>query len=321
MINLKTEIERRKCHNRKIGVRLRARWNTTLQTGIIKHKKYKMKQRVWFITGASKGLGLEITKAAIANGDMVVATVRKNQEKIAANFNGTDNVLIVQLDVTKEQEVKIGVEKAINRFGRIDVLVNNAGYGLLAATEEASDEEVRKQYDTNVFGLLNVTRAVLPLMRSQRSGHIINTSSLFGYVASVPGFGIYGSTKFAVEGISEGLALEVKQLGIHVTSVAPGLFSTSFASTESYQSSKLILDDYKETVGRLRVGIGQLNGNQPGDPAKLAKVIIELVESKNPPVHLPIGKDAVAAFRTKTDIMQKEVSAWENISISTDRTK
>ena len=278
-----------------------------------------MKQKVWFITGASKGFGLEVTKAAIANGENVVATVRKNPEKFAASLKRLDKVLIVQLDVTKEQEVKNGVDKAIDRFGRIDVLLNNAGYGLVAATEEASDEEVRKQYDTNVFGLLNVTRAVLPHMRSQRSGHIINISSLFGYFASVPGFGIYGSTKFAVEGISEGLALEVKQLGIQVTSVAPGLFSTSFASTESYQSSRLIIDGYKETVGRVRAGISQLDGNQPGDPAKLAQVIIQLAESENPPLHLPIGKDAVAAFRTKTDSMQKEVSAWENISISTDR--
>jgi NADP-dependent 3-hydroxy acid dehydrogenase YdfG len=163
-----------------------------------------MEQKVWFITGASKGFGLEIAKAALANGDKIVATVRKNPEAFVAKFQEKDSVLIVQLDVTNEQQVKIGVEKAINRFGRIDVLVNNAGYGLLAATEEASDEEVKKQYDTNVFGLLNVTRAVLPHMRSQRSGHIINISSLFGYLASVPGLGIYGSTKFAVEGISEG---------------------------------------------------------------------------------------------------------------------
>ena len=280
-----------------------------------------MKQKVWFITGASKGFGLEIAKAALANGDKIVATVRKNHEEFAAKFQETDSVLIVQLDVTNEQQVKIGVEKAINRFGRIDVLVNNAGYGLLAAIEEASGEEVRKQYDTNVFGLLNVTRAVLPHMRSQRSGHIINISSLFGYIASIPGLGIYGSTKYAVEGISEGLALEVKPFGIHVTSVAPGLFSTSFASPESYQSSELIIDGYNETVGAVRRSISQLDGNQPGDPSKLAQVIIQLAESENPPLHLPIGKDAVAAFRTKTDIMQKEVSAWENVSISTDRHK
>lgn len=277
-----------------------------------------MKEKVWFVTGASKGFGLEIAKAALANGDKIVATVRKNPEAFAKTFKESGDVLIVQLDVTKEQEVKTGVDKAINTFGRIDVLVNNAGYGLLAATEEASDDEVKKQYDTNVFGLLNVTRAVLPHMRSQRSGHIINISSLFGYVASVPGFGIYGSTKFAVEGISEGLALEVKHLGIHVTTAAPGLFRTSFASTESYQSSKLVIDDYQDTVGSVRGVISQLDGSQPGDPSKLAQVIIQLAESENPPVHLPIGKDAVAAVRTKTEIMQNEVSAWENISISTD---
>lgn len=277
-----------------------------------------MKQKVWFVTGASKGFGLEIAKAALANGDKIVATVRKNPEGFAKTFKETDNVLIVQLDVTKEQEVKNGVEKAIKTFGRIDVLVNNAGYGLLAATEEASDEEVRKQYDTNVFGLLNVTRAVLPHMRSQRSGHIINISSLFGYLAIVPGFGIYGSTKFAVEGISEGLALEVKPLGIHVTSVAPGLFRTNFASTESYQSSELIIESYNDTVGSVRRNIGQLNGNQPGDPSKLAQVIIQLAESESPPVHLPIGRDSVAAFRTKTDTMEKEISVWEEISVSTD---
>ncbi|MDB5089594.1 MAG: NADP-dependent 3-hydroxy acid dehydrogenase YdfG, partial [Mucilaginibacter sp.] len=200
------------------------------------------KQKVWFITGASKGFGLEIAKAALAAGDKVVATVRSNADGLRSKLQQDNEVLVVSLDVTNEQQVKEGVQNAISRFGHIDVLVNNAGYGLLGATEEASDEEVRKQYDTNVFGLLNVTRAVLPHMRSQHSGHIINISSLFGYTASAPGFGLYGSTKFAVEGISEGLALEVKPLGIHVTAAAPGLFSTNFTSPDAYQPSKVILD-------------------------------------------------------------------------------
>ena len=277
-----------------------------------------MKQKVWFITGASKGLGLAIAKAALANGDKVVATVRKNPKELALNLQHEDKVLVVQLDVTKENEVKEGVQKALSAFGWIDVLVNNAGYGLLAATEEASDEEVRKQYDTNVFGLLNVTRAVLPSMRYHKSGHIINTSSVFGYHASFPGFGLYGSTKFAVEGISEGLALEVKSFGIHVTSIAPGLFSTNFTSTDAYQLSDIKLDAYQETVGGVRDFIGKLHGNQPGDPAKLAEVIITLTKSENPPLHLPIGKDAVAGFRTKTELMEKEVDEWETISTSTD---
>jgi len=277
-----------------------------------------MKNKVWFITGASKGFGFEIAKAALAAGDKVVATVRKNAKELTARLNNEDNALVVTLDVTNEEEVKTGVNTAIYRFGRIDVLVNNAGYGLLAATEEASAEDVRKQYDTNVFGLLNVTRAVLPHLRSQGAGHIINISSLFGYQNTVPGFGIYGSTKFAVEGITEGLALELKPLGIHVTAAAPGLFSTGFTSTESYQNPGNILDAYKDTVGGVRAYIGQLHGHQPGDPAKLAQVIIKIANSSNPPLHLPIGKDAVANFRNKTAQMTKEVEEWESVSVSTD---
>jgi NAD(P)-dependent dehydrogenase (short-subunit alcohol dehydrogenase family) len=277
-----------------------------------------LKQKVWFITGASRGFGLSISKAAIAYGDKVVATVRKDKESIAILLQEETNALVLQLDVTKEDETQAAVQEAISHFGSIDVLVNNAGYGLLAAFEEASGEEVKKQYETNVFGLLNVTRAVLPHMRNQQSGHIINISSLFGYMAAAPGFGIYGSTKFAVEGISEGLALEVKQLGIHVTAVAPGLFTTDFASGKSYQSSKIILDTYKNTVGAVRNHIEQLDGNQPGDPAKLAQVIMKLAESQKPPLHLPIGQDAIAAFRKKTERMQKEIEEWEAISSNTD---
>ena len=278
-------------------------------------------QKVWFITGASKGFGFEIAKAALASGDKVVATVRGNTEQLQSALQHEHDLHVVKLDVTIEAEVKAGVQQAIDRFGHIDVLVNNAGYGLLGATEEVSSEEVKKQYDTNVFGLLNVTRAVLPHMRAVGSGHIINISSLFGYIASSPGFGLYGSTKFAVEGISEGLALEVNPLGIHVTAAAPGLFSTQFVSPESYQPSKLILNAYNDTVGGIRNFMSEFHGNQPGDPAKLALVILKLANSKNPPLHLPIGKDAVAAFRTKVEQMTKEVIAWENISSSTDHEK
>jgi len=280
-----------------------------------------MKNKVWFITGASKGFGFEIAKAALAAGDKVVATVRKNAKELTDRLGNGDRALAVTLDVTNETEVKAGVDAAIARFGRIDVLVNNAGYGLLAATEEATAEEVKKQYDTNVFGLLNVIRAVLPHLRKQRSGHIINISSLFGYHNTVPGFGLYGSTKYAVEGITEGLAIELKPLGIHVTAAAPGLFSTEFTSTDSYQSSRQVLDAYKDTVGGIRAYMGQLHGNQPGDPAKLGAVIVRLANSSNPPLHLPIGKDAVANFRNKTAQMTKEVEEWEPVSTSTDHQK
>src|SRR5258708_834918 len=283
--------------------------------------KVMKKQKVWFITGASKGFGLEIAKAALATGDKVVATVRSNPEKLGSTLKHLADLEVVVLDVTNESQVKEGVQKAIARFDEIDVLVNNAGYGLLAAPEEASDEEAKKQYDTNVFGLLNVIRAVLPHMRYKKSGHIINVSSLFGYGFPPTGLGLYGSTKFAVEGISEGLALEVNPLGIHVTALAPGLFTTDFTSTESYQSSKLVLDAYQETVGGTRQFIGQLHGNQPGDPVKLAQVVIKLAESQNPPLHLPVGKDSIASFRTKTEKMAKEIAEWEEISSSTDHTK
>jgi len=277
-----------------------------------------MKSKVWFITGASKGFGFEIARAALAIGDQVVATVRKNAGELSARLGGGDQLLVVTLDVTNEKEVKAGVKAAIDRFKHIDVLVNNAGYGLLAATEEASAEEVRKQYDTNVFGLLNVTRAVLPQLRKQASGHIINISSLFGYLNNVPGFGLYGSTKYAVEGISEGLATELRPLGIQVTAVAPGLFSTEFASTDSYQTSAVVLDTYKGTVGGVRANIGHLNGKQPGDPSKLADVIVKLAASENPPLHLPIGSDAIKKFREKTAQITREIEEWESISTSTD---
>lgn len=277
-----------------------------------------MENKIWFITGASKGIGFEIAKAALASGDQVVATVRKNAGQLENRLNGGDRLLVVTLDVSNEKEVKTGVQAAIDRFKRIDVLVNNAGYGLLAATEEASDEEVRKQYDTNVFGLLNVTRAVVPQLRKQASGHIINISSLFGYLNNVPGFGLYGSTKFAVEGISEGLAAELSSLGIFVTAVAPGLFTTEFVSTDSYQSSAIILDAYKETVGAIRNRMVQLHGNQPGDPAKLAAAIIKLAASENPPLHLPIGRDSVKNLRDKIARITAELQEWEGIAISTD---
>jgi len=280
-----------------------------------------MNTKVWFITGASKGFGFEIAKAVLASGDRVVATVRKNAEDLAARLAGADRVLIVMLDVTNEAAVKAGVDAAVARFGRIDVVVNNAGYGLLAATEEASAEEVRKQYDTNVFGLLNVTRAVLPQLRKQGSGHIINISSLFGYWNNVPGFGLYGSTKYAVEGITEGLAIELQPLGIKVTAVAPGLFSTDFVSTDSYISSAVILDAYRDTVGTIRANTEHIHGNQPGDPAKLAAVIVRLAASANPPLHLPVGRDAVNNFREKTAQMMKEVEEWEAVSTGTDHVR
>jgi NAD(P)-dependent dehydrogenase (short-subunit alcohol dehydrogenase family) len=274
-------------------------------------------QKVWFITGASRGFGLEIARAALAVGDRVIATVRSQPAQLAATLHNHPNLYVVPMDVTQEDQVQVAVQQGIARFHRIDILVNNAGFGMITAIEEATDAEVRKQYDTNVFGLLNVTRAVLPHLREQKSGHIINISSLFGYDA-VPGWGLYGSTKFAVEGLSKGLAVELAPLGIQVTAVAPGLFTTDFLSTESYAAAKTIIEDYQETVGQMRSGADALHGNQPGDPKKFAQVMIQLANTERPPLHLPVGNDAVGFYRSSAAKMAQDIEAWLPVATSTD---
>jgi NAD(P)-dependent dehydrogenase (short-subunit alcohol dehydrogenase family) len=276
-------------------------------------------QKVWFITGASRGLGLAIGKAALKSGDMVTRGVRSKTDQLSAVLSDPNGLLVVKLDVTNEQEVLAAVERAIAHFGKIDVLVNNAGYGMLTAIEEASDRETRKQFETNVFGLLNVTRAVLPHMRRQKSGHIINVSSLFGYDA-IPGWGLYGSTKFAVEGLSKGLSVELAPFGIHVTAIAPGLFSTDFLSADSYANPASVISDYENTaVGEMRHKIDGLHGRQPGDPRKLADLVIKLAKSENPPVHLPVGRDAIAMYRNNVAKTSKEIDEWEYLASGTDR--
>ena len=272
--------------------------------------------KVWFITGASRGFGLEITKAALAAGDKVVGTVRKQPQEISSTINN-DNFLAVTMDVTNEEQVQKAVAEAVNHFGQIDVLVNNAGFGLLSAIEEGSDVENRKMYDTNVFGLLNVTRAVLPYFRKQRSGHIINISSVGGLTASA-GWGLYCATKFAVEGITEALALETAPLGIKATVVAPGYFRTNFLDGTSLTTAKNIIEDYSETSGKMRELAGQISYNQPGDPKKFAQVIVQLAASENPPVHLPVGKDTLHYFKQKMEKLNAEIGEWYDVITSTD---
>jgi NAD(P)-dependent dehydrogenase (short-subunit alcohol dehydrogenase family) len=278
-------------------------------------------KKVWFVTGASSGFGLEISKAALASGAKVVATVRKDPEQLAGSLDSHPDLLVVVMDVTEESEIKEAVKKAIDRFGKIDVLVNNAGYGFLGAIEEATDAEVKQQYNTNVFGVLNVIRAVLPSMRKQRSGHIINVSSLFGFTAR-PAWALYGSTKFAIEGISQGLAAELSPFGIKVTAIEPGLFSTDFLKGNSYRKGQVIIDDYENSiVGKIRELAATLHGNQPGDPKKLAAVVIQLAHTKSPPLHLPIGRDSVESYRTNAKQLAGDIDAWEAVSVTTDRTK
>jgi NAD(P)-dependent dehydrogenase (short-subunit alcohol dehydrogenase family) len=205
--------------------------------------------KVWFVTGTSRGLGAQIASAVLQAGDRLVATARRKES--LAGLSQNEDVLCLSLDVTIEEQARIAAGEALRQFGRIDVLVNNAGYGLLGAVEETSSKEAKDIYDTNVFGLLNVTRAVLPIMRKQRSGHIINLSSLGGYQAS-QGWGVYGSTKFAVEGLTEALYGELKPLGIHATVIEPGFFRTDFMDDSSLMRTAVQIDEYMSTVGKTR---------------------------------------------------------------------
>jgi len=274
-------------------------------------------QKTWFITGASRGFGLEITKAVLASGDRVVGTVRSKAADLKARFDNNPNLLVVNMDVTNEQQVKVAVQEAIKQVGTIDVLINNAGYGLLSGVEEATNEEVKQNYEVNVFGTLNVIRAILPFMREKRSGHVINISSVGG-LSAYAGWGLYGSTKFAIEGITEALAMEVAPLGIYATVVAPGFFRTNFLDDSSLLSSKQIISDYADTVGAMRGFAEKANRQQPGDPEKLARAFVKLGNSQNPPVHLPLGKDSLERFRSKTAAFEKNVADWFDTITGTD---
>lgn len=272
--------------------------------------------KTWFITGASRGFGLRIARLALAQGDNVVATARSAATVIKA-LGEHPNLLAVPLDVTDEDQARAAAASAFERFGRIDVLLNNAGFGLLGAVEEATAEEVETLYRTNVFGLLAVTRAVLPYMRERRSGRILNISSIGGYRAG-PGFGVYCSTKFAVEGLSEALHHELAPLGIHVTVVEPGYFRTDFLDSSSLTVSLNRIDDYNGTAGAVRSVAVDLNHGQPGDPDKLAEVLVKFVDAENPPVRLPLGSDTVAAIEAKHQSDAAILDAWREVSISTD---
>ncbi len=272
--------------------------------------------RTWFITGASRGLGALIAAKALEVGDAVIATARK-PEDVIARLGEHPNLLAVRLDVTRESEAHEAVAEGIKRFGRIDILLNNAGYGILGAVEETSAAEVERIYATNVFGLLNVTRAVLPHMRRQRSGHVVNISSLGGYHAYY-GWGVYGSTKFAVEGLSEALHQELAPLGVNVTVVEPGFFRTDFLDDQSLVKTALELPDYDETVGAMRRFAEGANHAQPGDPSKFAGAMLELVNATNPPQRLALGSDAVARIAAKHSLVDGEVAEWKVLSMSTD---
>jgi len=269
---------------------------------------------VWFITGCSTGFGLELARQAIARGHRTVVTAR-NPAKLEG-FGATDNVLVLKLDVTEPSQVAAAIQAAESRFGGIDVLVNNAGIGYYAAIEEGEEAEVRRMFEVNVFGLSRMTQAVLPGMRKRRSGCIVNISSLGG-IRGMASFGQYCATKFAVEGLSEALRQEVGPLGIQVMVVEPSGFRTDWAGRSAHESAHQI-DDYLATAGYVRVALRAASGQQPGDPVRAAKAIIEALASGKPPHHLLLGNNAFDGAMAKLDELRKEFAAGEMVARAAD---
>lgn len=271
---------------------------------------------VYFITGASRGLGAAIVDAALAAGHQVFATARDASGVLERRPDAGDSLGAASLDVTDHADAGRVVEEAIAAFGRIDVVVNNAGQGLLGAVEEVSDERARAVFDVNVFGVLNVIRAVLPVLRAQRSGHIMNLSSVGGLAGSA-GWGVYNASKFAVEGFSEALSKEVAPLGIHVTVVEPGYFRTDFLDARSLSTQEAVIADYSGTVGSTRRRAVDVNHAQPGDPLKVADAIVRVGGIADPPLHLLLGADCVAIVEAKLDSLGAEIARWRELSLST----
>jgi len=273
-------------------------------------------KKVWFITGCSTGFGRVLTEILAESGENVVATARNVESLSDFTTRFPGNVQILQLDVTSQSSVDGAVEDALAHFGRVDVLVNNAGYGVNGAVEEVTPDEYMPMYDTNVFGLFRMTKALLPHFRKQRSGNIVMLSSIAGLVGSA-GWGLYASTKFAVEGYSEALAGELAAFNVFVTIVEPGPFRTDFLGRSGVQAKGLI-DDYAPVTGGARDFFNNMVGKQPGDPVKACAAIIQAVNSPKPPVHLVLGKMALTRFRAKLDQFQQEMKDWEAVTVATD---
>ena len=274
-------------------------------------------QKTWFITGAGRGLGAEIAKAALAAGDRVVAAGR-NRAAVSDRLGpNSDRLLAVELDVNNEAQAQTAVDATVARFGTIDVLVNNAGYGHLGLFEETSEQDVQAQFGTNLFGVFSVTRAVLPVMRAARAGRIFNVSSLAGMRGTAFG-SLYCASKFALEGFSESLAQEVAPFGILVTIVEPGPFRTDFLSAESIRFGAHALADYDERRPALRASFEQRDGRQPGDPAKLAAAVVRLAGEPAPPMRFVAGSIAFDSIKAKLVDMQAELEHWQPLSVGTD---
>ncbi len=274
--------------------------------------------RVWLVTGCSSGLGRALAARVLSRGERVIATARSQEalDVLSAGFPETCRVLA--LDVTNREQVRSVVSQAAEAFGRLDVVVNNAGYGAVGAFEELGEEQIARNFDTNFFGALEIIRAALPILRAQGSGHIVNISAAAA-ISNYAGFSIYGATKWALEGVSESLAAELKPLGIKVTIVQPGPFRTDFIG-RSLERAESHIADYDRTSGKFLRFLETMAGKQPGDPDKAAEAIIEAVESDAPPLRLVLGKYANDKLRRKLADAERERAAWEHVALATEFT-
>jgi len=278
-----------------------------------------MTQKVWLITGCSTGFGRELTKIATQKGDLVVGTLRKAEQIADFEALAPGKIKAVLMDVTNPEQVKKGVAEAIEWQNRIDVLVNNAGYGVLGSVEEVTEEAMHQQFDVNVYGSVRLIKAVMPYMRKQRSGHVLNITSIAG-LNGFPGVGIYNGSKFALEGIGEALAAETAHLGIKVTNIEPGPFRTDWAgrsATKFYSE----IEDYKTSAGKNVEAISGVSGKQAGDPIKAANAMYEVTTLEKPPLHLPLGFRAYDRARYKFNNFLKEMDEFESLGLPTDYTE
>lgn len=274
-------------------------------------------KKVWLVTGASKGLGLALVKALLNKGYRVAGTSR-TLASVTNAVEASENFLPLQMDLLDKTSVGNGIAATVQAFGRVDVIVNNAGYGQLGTLEELSDAEARQNFDTNVFGALNVIRAAMPQLREQQSGYIMNVSSIGGLTGNFPGWGIYCATKFAMAGFTESLSAEAAEFGVSATVIYPGYFRTNFLESGSLTLPQQPIAAYATARASEQQHKEQITGNQPGDPDKAAQVFIELAEMQKPPLHFVMGSDAKAMAQKKIEALQAELEAYKALSVSTD---
>lgn len=274
-------------------------------------------KKVWFVTGASKGLGFELVKKLLSNGYKVAATSRTVTSLTDAFGEVSENFLPLSMNITDNNDVQSVLAKTVEHFGNVDIIVNNAGYGQLGTLEELSDAEARANFDVNVFGTLNVIRNAMPYLREQKSGNIFNISSVGGYYGGFPGWGVYCSTKFAVAGFTEALAEEAKDFGVHATVVYPAYFRTDFLTKDSVKTPENSIEAYEAARNSEKSHLDEINGNQPNDPEKAADVLMQISKEENPPVHLLLGVGAPEFLNNKIEAITKDAKDWESLTLST----